>query len=498
MKSKIVGEIPRIEKSVRDLYPGLNVQLPLKVGFTNGKGVKEEAPETFGAINQSSTPEELDIVPYGSSTVQVSPVLIELGYCTPFKLPADHYLRNDPIARPHFPELILPGDQRGLPCKHDILEFVEYDLDEQDLGFLGYLVAQFGVPITAEIFETVFSMLELESFKVYLNIKPKGGRPQMIDETQQCVICNEADVDNTNSIVYCDGCDIAVHQVCYGVPFIPEGQWLCRRCKVNPQVNWATCLYCPHISGAFTRTSEGQWAHVLCGLWIPELQMGNPVHMDPIVGTSRIPRDRWRLNCFICQKKQGACIQCAFGDCTTAFHPTCGQAAGLSMTLVHGIPGALADPGSMVAYCSRHTPKDAPVHVDIALARKSLEIEAAEAHTAKNESRNLYPEWRTKKGAIFVPNKIMNTVRDNIKRRFDIDLTLAMPSICRYWTLKRDHVGAMFSKRLVEALDTSQQEYYAAENNAYEFALERKRLDELLRLALKARRNLEGRVRPRR
>jgi NuA3 HAT complex component NTO1 len=129
-------------------------------------------------------------------------------------------------------------------------------------------------------------------------------------EDSRCAICDDGEGENSNAIVFCDGCNLAVHQDCYGVPYIPEGQWLCRKCTVspeNPVVSFAnrcysdkltytqSCVLCPNEGGAFKQATTGHWAHLLCAIWIPELTVGNAIYMEPIDGMEIVPKSRWKL-----------------------------------------------------------------------------------------------------------------------------------------------------------------------------------------------------------
>ena len=69
----------------------------------------------------------------------------------------------------------------------------------------------------------------------------------MPSEDSTCAICDDSEGENSNAIVFCDGCNLAVHQDCYGVPYIPEGQWLCRKCTVLPENTVVRICFLPFI-----------------------------------------------------------------------------------------------------------------------------------------------------------------------------------------------------------------------------------------------------------
>lgn len=51
------------------------------------------------------------------------------------------------------------------------------------------------------------------------------------EEDVACVICSKPESRPPNQILFCDGCDMAVHQKCYGVARIPKDDWLCNSCS---------------------------------------------------------------------------------------------------------------------------------------------------------------------------------------------------------------------------------------------------------------------------
>ncbi|KAJ1882856.1 hypothetical protein H4R99_001976 [Coemansia sp. RSA 1722] len=282
-----------------------------------------------------------------------------------YRRPEAHYVRNAELT------------------EKDLAGQVEYDLDDVDREWLRRLNAARtgGVELSAAALENALDALEKEWFDVAKDVQKSISALQqerLPAEESACAICGEEECDNTNAIVFCDGCNLAVHQDCYGVPYIPEGQWLCRRCMLSPDKD-VSCVLCPQSGGAFKKTTTNKWAHLLCALWIPEVGISNTVYMEPIDSIDQIPRSRWRLYCHLCHRKTGACIQCSHRQCVVAFHATCARRARLSMTVR---PDKRSGEPVFRAFCERHTPIGHPLTVDVAAPLRSLAPRRARSEAA--------------------------------------------------------------------------------------------------------------------
>jgi len=199
------------------------------------------------------------------------------------------------------------------------------------------------------------------------------------DEGGGCCVCGKDVVEEGDEILLCDGCNLAVHQSCYGVPHLPEDEWFCEPCQAQRQGGkraTATaklrCPACPVVGGAFKRTLKGQhggWAHAACTFYIdgPGFDNIQPTEnprvstLEGAAGFERAEQSHPQLgpnskqaayHCSLCKgaedKRAGLRVQCAFNRCHVAFHATCAVAAGCFVDLKHG-------EGGRFLYCKKHS-----------------------------------------------------------------------------------------------------------------------------------------------
>uniref|UniRef100_A0A8C5H5K8 Bromodomain and PHD finger-containing protein 3-like n=1 Tax=Gouania willdenowi TaxID=441366 RepID=A0A8C5H5K8_GOUWI len=261
-------------------------------------------------------------------------------------------VETDPLPAGYYRYIERSPEERGAEA--------EYDMDDEDTAWLEMINAgrtsEGRSTVAPNTFELLVDRLEEEAYR---EARSRAPSQSSIDDDAFCCVCLDDECLNSNVILFCDSCNLAVHQECYGVPYIPEGQWLCRCCLQSPQ-RPVDCVLCPNRGGAFKQTSDGRWAHVVCAIWIPEVCFANTVFLEPVEGVANIPPARWKLTCYLCkQKGRGASIQCHKANCYTAFHVTCAQRAGLFMkidpvreTNINGTTFSV----KKTAFCEAHSP----------------------------------------------------------------------------------------------------------------------------------------------
>jgi NuA3 HAT complex component NTO1 len=215
----------------------------------------------------------------------------------------------------------------------------------------------------------------------------------------------------------------------------------------------------------------------------------------------KVPKTRWKLTCYLCHQRMGACIQCGNKACYQAFHVTCARRARLFLKMKnsHGTLAVLDGTTVLKAFCDRHCPSDYAKENNVARATRdarifykrtmrgrlwadsqasALAMAATHRHAItehqpdesqltgvklaltladgkKKGNQPQKPIWKLPSGAPVVPLAVYNKVllsmgRFSIHKRKEY-----IADACRYWTLKREaRRGAALLKRLQLSMET--------------------------------------------
>ncbi|XP_046642748.1 bromodomain-containing protein 1-like [Daphnia pulicaria] len=406
----------------------------------------EETPSQDYAktpTSKSHTPKHLQ----KKTPKPVEPVVRKEEKVSPPKLPEASFSIIETWSQPDAPERPKSYYRFIEKSPDEMEDEVEFDMDEDDFTWLELINKQRRFENLSEVnpesFELLMDRLEKESYFQMQSSGKDQGPP--IDEDAECCICMDGECQNSNVILFCDMCNLAVHQECYGVPYIPEGQWLCRRCLQSPS-RAVDCALCPNRGGAFKQTDDNRWAHVVCALWIPEVCFANTVFLEPIDSIQNIPAARWKLTCYICkQRGAGSCIQCHRANCYTAFHVTCAQQAGLHMKIDTAKDSPSSGPNISIrkaAYCDAHTPADSdskPLVGDHGIGEVIRKAQSKAAFREKmRKARKILAEKRSAAPIISIPTIPPERVQEIASSVPQIQGKIRfIQRLIAYWTLKR-------------------------------------------------------------
>ncbi|KAF4145207.1 PHD-zinc-finger like domain [Phytophthora infestans] len=198
----------------------------------------------------------------------------------------------------------------------------------------------------------------------------KNNERKTEDEEMLCGVCCAPDSLENDPIVICEVCGVAVHQTCYRLAAVPEGDWFCHPCRqyMDSQdiekslipTHELECEACCSKAGAMAPTIDGGWVHMACSMFLPELYVqekhasrfqGPLDGLQVVCGMDKL-KQRRKLRCCFCKKsnEKGACAQCVVGKCTVAYHALCALRNGIKLRY-------LEDQGQFGSGCLKHQAK---------------------------------------------------------------------------------------------------------------------------------------------
>lgn len=129
--------------------------------------------------------------------------------------------------------------------------------------------------------------------------REEAARRAEEDDNATCGVCGGGMSHPRNQVIFCDSCNLAVHQQCVGLPIVPDGQWFCDCCAAaigretmpegtppprhSHSPRDVQCVMCPVRGGCLKPTDQAEgarkWVHIMCAKLhqaAPQLQPLDP------------------------------------------------------------------------------------------------------------------------------------------------------------------------------------------------------------------------------
>ena len=178
------------------------------------------------------------------------------------------------------------------------------------------------------------------------------------EEDGACGVCGSKHSEEEDALIFCDGCDVAVHQLCYNISdetAASAEDWFCEACQelregkrdasplkcvicesgrpngtdfyrdVPLAFKRATSLPRAYAKERFVNDPHGSWrdcwAHVACAAWVPECGFVDENRQIAAL-CGDLSEVRSKGKCDFCGER-GQIVQCSRKRCAASFHPAC-------------------------------------------------------------------------------------------------------------------------------------------------------------------------------
>ena len=178
------------------------------------------------------------------------------------------------------------------------------------------------------------------------------------EEDGACGVCGSKHSEEEDALIFCDGCDVAVHQLCYNISdetAASAEDWFCEACQElregKRDASPLKCVICESgrpngtdfyrdVPLAFKRATSlprayakerlvndphgswrDCWAHVACAAWVPECGFVDENRQIAAL-CGDLSEVRSKGKCDFCGER-GQIVQCSRKRCAASFHPAC-------------------------------------------------------------------------------------------------------------------------------------------------------------------------------